>query len=194
MTNVWWVTQGDTYWDTDSRETLWAPLHQAGTTTAKHFWTRMTEPRPGDLVIHFAEKHIRGISTVISTPVHSRSPYARGSYAGVNGRSFDVAFVQFDVPLAIEKIDETLRTGNGQATASPFRSDGSAKIGYLFAPSVEVIKHVFEKCDLVTDDLETAPAKFGFSGVLDRKASILARQEQHRLRRHLLQGRADAQC
>ena len=71
--NIWWVNQGQTMEAEKNEGILWAPIESKGGTTQYH-WETMTEVKPGDIILHYANDALRFISQVKEEAVKSEKP------------------------------------------------------------------------------------------------------------------------
>ena len=131
---VWWVNQGDTYaWSRDHK-LLWAPhLDKAG--NPKDHWTRLTEARVGDRVLHYRGGSIRAVGTVTSQAVDEPRPSGFPNQGAWNsdGWRLSVRYEELAQPLALREIPSTWRT----PSAGPFTSAGAVLQGYFLRVSSE---------------------------------------------------------
>lgn len=124
----WWVNQGHTYGAERDGGYLWAPLADRGGRTHGHH-AAMAELRPGDWVLHYANKAVRAVSTVTAAATEAPQPAGRpGEPAQTPGRLVHVEYQPLDKPIELDAIPAAWR----EAEAGPFDRFGSIKQGYLY--------------------------------------------------------------
>ena len=78
MTKYYWVNQGSTFSEARAAGCLWAPELDAHGATLNH-WETMTQLQPGDMVLTYANSHLRGYAVAKSRFVNSIRPYRSSS-------------------------------------------------------------------------------------------------------------------
>ncbi len=136
----WWVNQGTTFHIVQTRSFLWAAEHAADGRTIHHHET-MKELRSNDIVFHYANQAIQGISRVITRaerkprpkafPQQPRKPY--GYQAAVDFHLLPRAIPLWDIP-------EDLRT----PSVGPFSINGTPQQGYLFGVTSAFVQEILE--------------------------------------------------
>lgn len=131
----WWVNQGKTYVEERDQGVIWAPLRRSDGHRVSH-WESMTRVAPGDVILHYGNTHLRGVSRARTAAVDSPRPFADTSW-GEEGRSVEVSFEELEEPVHRDEIPIALRTGHSYKN-SPFDPAGNVNQGYLFdlAPTV----------------------------------------------------------
>jgi hypothetical protein len=132
--SVWWVNQGASFRRATEGGYLWAPkVDRQG--HSRRDWDALTEVRRGDVVLHYADGKIRGVSTVERQAYDSSRPAPENAASWENnGRRIEVAFRALRGPIALADIPVHLRVAE---QGGPFDRNGGVKQGYLFALSDE---------------------------------------------------------
>jgi hypothetical protein len=126
-TRVWWVCQGATRGATGDLGVLWAPK-VAKDGTSRGFWRALEDARVGDIVLHYAGSHIRGVSTVTEEAVDAPNPAGpSGNWQDGDGWLVSVDYRELDEPIALASIPTEWRI----AEQDPFTKDGSVRQGYF---------------------------------------------------------------
>ncbi len=130
-TRVWWVCQGATRGATSDLGVLWAPkIAKDG--TSRRFWRALEDARAGDIVLHYADSHIRGVSTVTEEAVEAPNPAGPSdNWQEGDGWLVNVDYRELDeaIPLASIPIEWRI------AEQDPFTKDGGVRQGYFSALS-----------------------------------------------------------
>lgn len=192
MPATWWVNQGQTSRLGHSYEVVWAPLlAEKGKHVAS--WDRMEHADRGDMVLHYANGFVRGMSIVLSPARPDIRPYQTGSWTN-EGRILDVDFTPFDVPVPLGGVPFGLRLGQPRPH-SAFDSHGRVNQGYFYGVSTELAQ---ETLAVINVKLEVAASPTGdvfrINGSSDREGIRTYRAEQPELRKRLLAGRAANEC
>jgi len=195
----WWVNQGDSFEEARKLGALWAPLEdKAG--HKQPSWETLDEVQVGDLVFHYANKKVRGISSAISS---SRTAQIRirdrGQWQEL-GREIEVEPQEFDFSVDLSEIPLDLRANSGNGIATPFDKTGKVKQGYMFSLPSPVARFILGSLNLLEaeegQDLEASVTHiFGtFTEGTDKEVAGVFRREQRALRAHLLGGKTQDHC
>jgi len=131
----WWVNQGDSYDQESVGGYLFASREdQRGATLAHH--ERLTQMRPGDMVLHYGRGAIQAASTVQDAAVTvSKSPNPARDYT-VPGYLVRTAYRRLNEPISLASIPLEWRTRETEDAEGeedgPFDIKGNPKFGYAF--------------------------------------------------------------
>ena len=195
----WWVNLGDSYEEARKLGALWAPLKDKRG-NPNNSWESLDLVKRGDIVLHYANKKIRAISTVTHGPRVAEKTLSDRTQWQDLGREIAVDIQDFDFTIEISEVPLELRVGSGKGIDTPFDRNGKVKQGYLFTAPTEVVKFVFEYLKLLPasgqTDLDTRAAElFGdFSDGTDKTITTTFRREQRALRQHLIGSSEIAEC
>lgn len=215
LANVWltdvrgnvrtfWVNQGQTYREELGARVLWAPKlsrpkegDEVG--TPRSHWERMTEARPGDVVLHYSRGAVRAWSAVLSTAFDSAPPFEDPTTRwSDDGRVLRVEVQELDAPIALDDIPLDLRTER-DATSWPFTKTGTVKQVYLSEVGGTLAEWLLDEVGLLQDvaqaptwPAEGAETPIDYRG--DRRVVVAVRVEQPQLRRRLFGTAETAQC
>ena len=125
---VWWVNQGQTYEQERVGGFLWAPQRtKAGHGVSHH--TDMAKLVVGDVVVSYANKFIRALSTVSRATVEQNRPSELpDDTRGREGFLARLDYFELASPIALSEIDTELRVPE----SGPFTKTGSVTQGYLY--------------------------------------------------------------
>jgi hypothetical protein len=130
-TRVWWVCQGATRGATSDLGVLWAPK-VAKDGTGRGFWRALEDARVGDIVLHYADSHIRGVSSVTEQAVDAPNPAGPSdNWQDGDGWLVSVDYRELAEPIALASIPSEWRI----AEQDPFTKDGGVRQGYFSALS-----------------------------------------------------------
>lgn len=133
----WWVNQGPTYEESRDEGSISAPQRDAAG-RALAYWTSLSSVRPGDLIINYARKAVRGISVAEQEGMETTLSNSDGEQ--VPGWHVRVKIHRFAEPLALEEIPEEWR--REPMEGGPFDYRGQVNMGYLY-PLPESFAHRF---------------------------------------------------
>jgi len=130
---VWWVNQGDSYKRSRDGGYLWAPkLTKNGQTRPD--WESMTEVADGDVILNYANSHVRAISRATGAAYDAERPDPADERNWASeGRRIAVSIRELESPIALAKIPPEWRIGG------PFDQAGAIKQGYLYRLSDEFV-------------------------------------------------------
>jgi 5-methylcytosine-specific restriction endonuclease McrA len=150
----------------------------------------MNEARPGDLVFHYSQGSVRGISTVTSAAREAPRPYRSDDWTS-HGRILEVDFAAFDLTIPLEEIPLEARRSEPKPHAA-FASNGNVNQGYFFRLSFSLAQIIANQADVTLEHRHTDEREiFLVDGLTDREGIARIRIEQPQLRRRLLD-RSDA--
>jgi MoxR-like ATPase len=125
---VWWVNQGSSYSRAREGGYLWAPLRDKVGNPKSH-WQTMRHLRTGDVVLNYANSHLRARSEVTTEAVPSARPDPEADRAWEeDGLRVEVQTSELSDPIRLDTIPTEWRRSEG----GPFTSDGAVQQGYLF--------------------------------------------------------------
>lgn len=136
--SYWWVVQGGNYSDERDRGILWAPVaNKAG--HRKSHWSSMSRVVVGDVVIHYADLHVRAVSRVTHSPELAPRPFESDEW-GEEGWLIRTEYEELPVPLHRDEIPIAVRRSQTQRNAPFFQQGGRighVNLGYLFDLTAE---------------------------------------------------------
>ena len=128
MPKAAWVNQGGSYEKAKKGPYLWAPLKSKANTVLGHHLA-VSDLKPGDLVINYAQGEIRATGLVTQDPEQQPVPYpVDGEDPSRPGHLVKFEIHELPDPIPLEAIPEELRKREG----GPFDVNGTPKQGYLF--------------------------------------------------------------
>jgi hypothetical protein len=128
----WWVNQGTSFEQEVSEGYIRAPQENAAG-NAVHFYTNVTQVRPGDVLLHYARKSLRAVGRAIDRAQETTIPDAEGRPADTPGWLVHVDVSELDRPIDLDDIPVEWRTAPMES--GPFNYQGGVNQGYLFALS-----------------------------------------------------------
>lgn len=141
--NVWWVNQGNTIYAGKTEGVIWAPLKNSNGNSVHH-WETMKEVKRGDIILHYANKHLRYVSRVIDPAQIAPRP---SSFANSNweeeGRLVRTDYFEISPVIPLELFNQQLMKLN--ITQGPINSIGGVNQGYLYRftiPGLQLIQHL----------------------------------------------------
>lgn len=203
MVTYWWVNQGDTFEAAQKLGVLWAPKLDGGGRPQGH-WDSLTHTRVGDIVFHYSQTKLRGVSQVVSP---CRDAQISSEYLekwDQDGREVKVQPQDFDFEIALDEIPLEIRTAISEGTNTPFDKNGKVKQGYLFQltpPMAEaIIKAIGQQINLLEAETTVGSAaivedfQILVAGDTDTQIVSMGRREQGLLRRKLFHGKTTSEC
>jgi energy-coupling factor transporter ATP-binding protein EcfA2 len=148
MADCWWVNQGQTYAAERDAGILWAPKISKGGRKLRH-WESMAEVRPGDTIIHYADKAIRAVGEAVAAAIDAQRPSEVEGEWERDGRLVRCVYVDLPAPIRLADIPEELRTG--EPSTGPFDRTGEVKEGYLYPVSPALHADLTARFGLPTD-------------------------------------------
>lgn len=138
---VWWVCQGLTYKSARELGVLWAPK-AAKDGSSRAYWRALEDAHVGDLVLHYADSHIRAVSVVEEEAVDAPRPDGLGGdWVEGDGWLVHTEYRELEVPLPLAQIPEDWRI----AEQGPFTKQGSVQQGYFFSLSDGFVNRLAER-------------------------------------------------
>lgn len=141
--NVWWVNQGSTIYSGKAEGVIWAPLKNSNGNPVHH-WETMKEVKKGDIILHYANKHLRYVSRVIEPAQIAPRP---STFANSNweeeGRLVRTEYFEITPVIPLELFNQQLIKLN--ITHGPLNSVGGVNQGYLYRftiPGLQLIQHL----------------------------------------------------
>lgn len=141
--NVWWVNQGNTIYAGKTEGVIWAPLKNSNGNSVHH-WETMREVKRGDIILHYANKHLRYVSRVIDPAQIAPRP---SSFSNSNweeeGRLVRTDYFEISPAIPLELFNQQLMKLN--ITQGPLNSIGGVNQGYLYRftiPGLQLIQHL----------------------------------------------------
>lgn len=123
----WWVCQGAN-WTAERRGGyLWAPKQNEKGHT-REFWTNLTKAAIGDVVFHYADGQLRGVSRVTKEARDFPKPMPNPAWWEGAGWLVEVQLEEIDPRIPLAEIPEEVRNNS----AGPFDKNGDVKQGYLW--------------------------------------------------------------
>lgn len=174
MPNVFFVTQGQTYWFERRDGYIWAPQHSVNSKDVhspyppKFFWENLKLIKTGDVIIHFAGSlngGIRAISEAVTDCFESRITFeldqiAMAGIKGVGewadkGWRVDCKYVDLENSLSIKLFrDDILKYKRPWGNRSAFNKNGGVCQGYLYELEEKVAYKFIEKAIKLNPYLE----------------------------------------
>ncbi|ALO67928.1 hypothetical protein AS189_17365 [Arthrobacter alpinus] len=190
---AWWVNQSENFHLVYPAGTLWAPVADSRGTVPSH-WAVIHELRPGDLVIHRHNDQVRGLSTVITTPVKTLRPSGYVDPLDTEGYLVLVNPVGY-VNIPARSLLEKLEKGTG-----PLNKNGKLSRKYIAPLPVETTLQALQDQGVAfVDSAEKLNTDaniekiFTIDGPTDRLVAAQSRVEQNFLRAQLL-SKGDITC
>lgn len=125
--NYWWVCQGANWVAERRGGYLWAPKQNDKGHT-REFWTNLAKTAVGDVVFHYADGQLRGISRVTRAARDFPKPMPNPSWWEGEGWLVEVQLEEIDPRIRLAEIPAAVRNEN----AGPFDKNGDVKQGYLW--------------------------------------------------------------
>jgi len=128
--NIWWVNQGQTM-EAEKREgILWAPIESKGGTTQYH-WETMTEVKPRDIILHYANGSLRYASQVKEEAVKSEKPASmEADDWNREGRLIKTDYYKLEPEVSLDKFNQEIVELDIEK--GPINKLGGVNQGYLF--------------------------------------------------------------
>jgi len=131
--NIWWVNQGDSIKNERKDGVICAPARADSSRLIPH-WERLTEIKPGDIILHYANGELLHVSKSTASAVSESRPY--GKFDKVNLVKVDYSELIPSIPLSrfSDEIQElSIRDG-------PLNINGGVKEGYLWRLNPKALK------------------------------------------------------
>jgi hypothetical protein len=137
----WWVCQGESFTEDVGMKFIRAPLKNERGMTPYH-WANVQKVKKGDVIIHYAHGHMRGLSLATTEPFASDVDVIKPDRKEKEGMRVDVSFVPLASGLSLTLIKsrkDSLKEVLG-GVQGPFDINGDIKQGYLFDFNHEAAK------------------------------------------------------
>lgn len=134
--NFWWVNHSKSYKMELEGGYIWCPQVHLGH-VQRIPWLNVAKVRPGDVIISYAERHVRAVG-IARSHVFNSDPKPGYPAMGWDKPGWEVSVQWERLPLAfslkpyVEKIREFLASKN-----APLKANGDAQMAYLSAISEE---------------------------------------------------------
>jgi hypothetical protein len=164
----WWVNQGDSYTTERDGGYLWAGrLNRAGRPMWHH--ETMRELRTDDLIVHYANLHIRAVGKVRTAIEDRERPTARQPEAGtLEGYRVEVEYRELNPPVKVDQLPMAFRL----EAVPPFNTRGDVQQVYLVPLDPDWIWELFIRFKQSwPDDPGYQPLEVDFSGHAERAAA-----------------------
>jgi hypothetical protein len=164
--NVFFVTQGKTYWFEERDGYIWAPKVLCGD---RVYWRNVELVKAGDVIIHFAGSLNSGINAISQAKTnYYNSPITpelqeiaiRNEKSGVgfsypNGRRVDCSYVILSNKMPIEDFHEVIiRFKRGAGKHSAFNKNGGVNQGYLYKLETPIARSMIKRAISLNPYLE----------------------------------------
>lgn len=157
------VFRGNSY-TKETSNYIWALKYDASG-ESPHYWERMTEVEPGDIIFQYKEGYIKAVSTAITScydEVRAIQRYS-GERDNSEGRRIDLNTTILDDPILISDFKEIIIRYR-RDKYSAFNKNGGANQGYLYELEPEIF-------NLFMKQVEThSPMQVESTTVLSEKA------------------------
>jgi hypothetical protein len=131
MPRHWWVNQGQSYDPERPEGILWAPLRTTDGRSTRTFWESMDSVAPDDLILSYADQHVKAWSVALAPAKLSRRPDSLPTTMWEqDGRLLRTRYVDAGAPVHREEIPESWR--KDEPREGPFQANMAVKLGYLF--------------------------------------------------------------
>lgn len=193
--NYWWASQGRNHTIVIDQGTLWTCRQGNGVVpeARRLLW----DLKPGDVVFHYGQLHLRAVSTVTSDCIPFERPVGYKKMPDETDEGWLVTVEPFmtNLNLPWRRVAELIQSG----PPGPLRRDGVPAIKYMSRLTKEDGLALLAELG-VSPPVSTEGSLFGLpeamwnSGETDAVALATVRQEQAALRQYLLEGRSAALC
>ena len=197
MVRSWWVNQNERRGGRRN-EMVWAPSTGENHKAPHWSWKTILEIRIGDLIYHYTDQHIVGLSRAAGPVQDFENPYEGDSEWQKHGWRIPVHYEDLAWPLHINDIPEDVREANHSSRGGPFDKNLSPIQGYLLPVKPDLSQALLRLIGF--DNRELDSALFHDHGALDafeatdRLIQSVGRVEQQKLRIILLKGARIAPC
>jgi hypothetical protein len=138
--SVFFVFQGNTFDEESSGGYIWAPItNKKGSNI--HHWNRLLDVRIGDIILHGCDGSVVAISTAKTEAYECYQPeeLRKEDLWDVEGRKVDCDYVLIKNPIKTSNYKDII-IKHSAVKYSPFNSDGSGNMGYLFELNRELAR------------------------------------------------------
>lgn len=132
-TSYWWVVQGGNYTEERDLGILWAPIRNKNGHRKAH-WSSLERVSVGDVIIHYADVHVRAVSRVTHASIPAPKPFPSTEWVG-EGWLVRTAYEELDTALHRDEIPIAIRLSQTHSNAPFFLKGGRVghvNLGYLF--------------------------------------------------------------
>lgn len=129
---TYFVFQNSTFEQESSGGYIWAPT-SGRDGNSRHFWTRLTDIRPGDIIFHGYRTYVQAISIARGACYKCNQPeeLRTEDQWEQEGWRVDCEYIILDNPIKTSNYrEDILRLCN--VKYAPFDKDGNGNMGYLF--------------------------------------------------------------
>ena len=128
--NIWRVNQGQTMSAEKNEGILWAPIESKGGNTQYH-WETMTEVKPGDIILHYANGALRYVSQVKEEAVKSEKPASmEADDWNREGRLIKTEYYKLKPEVSLDQFNQEIVELDIEK--GPINKLGGVNQGYLF--------------------------------------------------------------
>jgi len=197
MVRSWWVNQSESRGGRDNAM-VWAPSQGKNGKSSHESWQNLLDVSLGDLIFHYTDRYVVGISQASGLAQDYENPYGDNSEWRRHGWRVPVRYEQLSKPIHITEIPEEIRQDNHKSQGGPFNVNLNPVQAYLLPVKEDLAEALLKLIGFNTRDSHVA--LFRGSGTLDdfeatdRLIQTLARVEQQKLRSILLNGAASGTC
>ncbi|MBQ9911250.1 MAG: hypothetical protein IJM50_07110 [Lachnospiraceae bacterium] len=131
------VFQGVSFEEEAKGGFIWAPKNTPNGGTC-HFWDRLIEVKPGDIIFHSAKAHIRAVSVAEGEAFDCDQPEGIQGWER-EGRMVKSHYYLLKNPLKHSDYKDEIKKYSGVKYAA-FDKDGNGNLGYLFELNKELAK------------------------------------------------------
>jgi len=132
-TKVWFVAQGSTFREDRGMKFLWAP-EMGKRNRSKFYWENVLKVRKGDIIFHYSDKELKGISEAINDGYIADNPETISVW-GKKGYKVDVDITLLSPAISsseLRKHHEEFRKYLATISNKPFDLVGDVNQGYLY--------------------------------------------------------------
>lgn len=134
--NFWWVNHSKSYKAELEGGYIWCPqVHPDGIQRVP--WLNVAKVRPGDVIVSYAEQHVRAIGVASSSAVNSppKPGYPEKGWSDL-GWEVSVRWERLPLPFSLRPFMDTIH-GFLAPKNAPLQPNGNAQLAYLSAISRE---------------------------------------------------------
>lgn len=130
---TYFVFQNSTFEQESHGGYLWAPFSSTTDGKPRHFWARLQDIQPGDIIFHGYRTYVQAISIARGQCYECNQPEELRSEDQweLAGRRVDCEYIVLDNPIKTSNYrEDILRLCN--VKYAPFDKDGNGNMGYLY--------------------------------------------------------------
>lgn len=197
MVRSWWVNQNERRGGRHN-QMVWAPSKGENAKAPHWSWRTLLEVDLGDLIYHYTDQHIVGLSRAAGPAQDFENPYEHDTEWQQQGWRIPVLYEELSQPLHIHDIPENIRKANHSSLGGPFNKNLRPLQGYLLPVQPNLSQAIltligFENRDFRSALIQNHGTLDAFE-TTDRLIQSVARVEQQKLRSILLKGARVAPC